>query len=78
MKFDDILNSDDYLREVLMTAKPMRLQARISNVMIRQFHEKFFENYENTVKIISDLVDHINDNDIPHVEKYINWLESGW
>ena len=50
----------------------------LGNVMITEFHEEFSENYENTIKIISDLVEHINDNDIPHVEKYINWLEGGW
>ena len=50
----------------------------LGNVMMAEFHEEFSENYENTIKIIRDLVDQINDNDIPHVEKYIDWLEGGW
>ena len=50
----------------------------LGNVMIPDFHEEFTENYENSIKIISDLVNQINENDIPHVERYIDWLESRW
>jgi hypothetical protein len=48
----------------------------LGNVMMEEFHEQFSENYEDSIKIISDLVDQINDNDIPYVEKYIDYLES--
>jgi hypothetical protein len=48
----------------------------LGNVMMAEYHEEFSENFENTIQIISNLIDQINDNDIPHVEKYIDNLES--
>ena len=47
----------------------------LGNVMMEEFHEEFRENYSETIKIIKNLVEQIEGNDISLVDNYIKKLE---
>ena len=45
------------------------------NVMLANFHSKFGENLEETRRAINDLIERINEEDIPTIDEYISNLQ---